>query len=184
MGMNIEEILEQLDDMLDTAWAMPLSGGKVVVDGDRVRDLLDAIRAGLPSEIRQARAIVKDRADIVDTAKKEAESIIRNAEERRNQILSHEEIVVQAQEKANQMVSEEAVYQEAKRQCQEMLLQTQIRMAELRKASNDYMDDALMRTEEVIAQSLAEVRDTRAKFKALSDAQEKKSGVSNITTEL
>ena len=84
MAMNIEEILEQLDDMLDTAWAMPLSGGKVVVDGDRVRDLLDAIRANLPSEIRQARAIVNDRADIVDTAKKEAESIIRNAEEQRS----------------------------------------------------------------------------------------------------
>ena len=102
MSMNIEDILEQLDDMLDTAWAMPLSGGKVVVDGERVRDLLDSIRANLPSEIRQARAIVKDRGDIVDTAKKEAESIIRNAEERRNQILSHEEIVVQAQEKANE----------------------------------------------------------------------------------
>lgn len=146
--MNIEEILEQLDDMLDTAWAMPLSGGKVVVDGDRVRDLLDAIRAGLPSEIRQARAIVKDRADIVDTAKKEAESIIRNAEERRNQILSHEEIVVQAQEKAN-----------------EIHIQTQKRAREMRRSAQEYTDDILRRTEEILAQQVAQVRQARVSLR-------------------
>jgi hypothetical protein len=146
--MNIEEILEQLDDMLDTAWAMPLSGGKVVVDGDRVRDLLDAIRANLPSEIRQARAIVKDRADIVDTAKKEAESIIRNAEERRNQILSHEEIVVQAQEKAN-----------------EIHIQTQKRAREMRRSAQEYTDDLLRRTEEILTQQVAQVRQARVSLR-------------------
>ena len=77
---------------------------------------------------------------------------------------------------AAQMVEEEAIYQEAKRQCQEMVLQTQTRLAEMRKASNDYMDDALRRTEEAIASSLEDVRDTRAKFKALLEAQEKRSG--------
>ena len=140
MGMNIEEILEQLDDMLDTAWAMPLSGGKVVVDGDRVRDLLDAIRASLPSEIRQARAIVKDRTEIVDTAKKEAETIIRNAEERRSQILSHEEIVVQAQEKAN-----------------EIHVQTQKRAREMRRSAQEYTDDLLRRTEEMAQPAVATI---------------------------
>ena len=144
MSMNIEEILEQLDDMLDTAWAMPLSGGKVVVDGDRVRDLLDAIRANLPSEFRQARAIVKDRAEIVDTAKKEAEAIIRKAEERRNQILSHEEIVVQAQEKAN-----------------EIHAQTQKRAREMRRSAQEYTDDLLRRTEEILAQQVGQVRQAR-----------------------
>ena len=148
MGMNIEEILEQLDDMLDTAWAMPLSGGKVVVDGDRVRDLLDAIRANLPSEIRQAKAIVKDRADIVDTAKKEAEDIIRNAEERRNQILSHEEIVVQAQEKAN-----------------EIHAQTQKRAREMRRSAQEYTDDILRRTEEILAQQVGQVRQARVSLR-------------------
>jgi hypothetical protein len=38
------------------------------------------------------------------------------------------------------------------------------------------MDDALRRTEEAITSSLEDVRDTRAKFKALIDAQEKRAG--------
>ena len=57
-------------------------------------------------------------------------------------------------------------------------------MAELRRVSNEYMDDALMRTEESIAKSLAEVRDTRTKFRALAEAQEKKNAVSSITPEV
>ena len=55
-----------------------------------------------------------------------------------------------------------------------MVAQTQNRISELRKVSNDYMDDALRRTEEAIAQSLSDVRDTRVKFRALVEAQEKR----------
>ena len=86
----------------------------------------------------------------------------------------YESRVQAAQEKADKLVEEEAIYQEAKRQCQEMVLKTQTRLAELRKVSNDYMDDALRRTEEAIAISLEDVRDTRTKFKALIENQEKK----------
>jgi hypothetical protein len=40
------------------------------------------------------------------------------------------------------------------------------------------MDDALQRTEEAMAQALSEVRETRTKFKALAEAQEKKAALS------
>ena len=149
MSKNIEDILEQLDDMLDAAWAMPLSGGKVVLNGDRVRDLLDDIRASLPSEIRQAKAIVQDRTEIVNNAKKEAEGIIRNAEERRNQILSHEEIVVQAQEKAN-----------------EIHVQTQKRAREMRRNAQEFTEDILRRTEEALTQQVSQVRQARISLRS------------------
>ena len=84
-------------------------------------------------------------------------------------------LVRQATEKAEKMITQEAIYQETKRKCQEMVEETQARMAQLRKVSNDYMDDALRRTEEAIALSLEDVRETRSKFKALVDAQEKRS---------
>lgn len=144
MNVSVEDILEQIDDMLDAAWAMPLSGGRVVVDADRMRNLIDAIRANMPSEVRQAKAIVTDRAEIISTAKKEAESIIRTAEERREQILSHEEIVVQAQEKANEIQS-----------------QTQRRARDMRKTAQEFTDDLLRQTEETLAQQMAQVRQAR-----------------------
>ena len=149
MSVTIEEILEQIDDMLDAAWAMPLSGGKVVVDAEKLRGLIDAVRGNMPSEVRQARAIVQDRADILSTAKKEAESIIRNAEERRNQILVREEIVVQAQERAN-----------------EIQAQTQKRVRDMRKTAQEFTDDLLRHTEEVLAQQVAQVRQARLNLRS------------------
>ena len=62
---------------------------------------------------------------------------------------------------------------------EEILAQNQARLAEIRKASNDYMDDALRRTEEAISLSLEEVRDTRMKFRALAEAQERKNAAPN-----
>ena len=157
---HIEEIINSLYDLIQDAKNVPLSADKCMLERDKALDMLDEIIARLPGELKQSRAIVESRNDLIGQARREAETIIR-----------------QAQEQAKQMVTQEAIYQEAKRQCQEMVVQTQVRMAELRKASNDYMDDALRRTEEAIAQSLGEVQDTRAKFKALAEAQEKKSGV-------
>ena len=158
---NTEDIISALYDMVQDARGVPLAADKCIVERDKVLDMLDEIIAQLPAELKQARTIVESRNELIGQARREAESVIR-----------------QAQEKANQMVTEETIYQEAKRQCQEMVLQTQTRMAELRKASNDYMDDALRRTEEAIAMSLEDVRDTRTKFKALVDAQEKRAAAS------
>ena len=154
---TIEDIISALYDMVQDARGVPLASDKCIVERDKVLDMLDEIIAQLPAELKQARTIVESRNELIGQARREAETLIR-----------------QAQEKANQMVTEETIYQEAKRQCQEMVQQTQARMAELRKVSNDYMDDALRRTEEAIAMSLEDVRDTRNKFKALVEAQEKR----------
>lgn len=163
---NIEDIISALYDMVQDARALPLGADKCILERDKVLDMLDEIIAQLPVELKQSRTIVESRNELIGQARREAESLIR-----------------QAQDKANQMISQEAIYQEAKRQCQEMVLQTQARMAELRKASNDYMDDALRRTEESIAISLEDVRDTRVKFKALVDAQEKRNAVTTEEAE-
>ena len=158
---HIEDLITTLYDMIQDAKSVPLAGDKCIMERDRALDLLDEIIAQLPAELKQSRTIVESRNELIGQARREAEVIIR-----------------QAQEKADRMVQEEAIYQEAKRQCQELVLNTQNQLAELRKASNAYMDDALMRTEEAMAQALAEVRDTRTKFKALTDAKDKKSDIS------
>ena len=159
---TIEDIISALYDMVQDARALPLGADKCIVERDKVLDMLDEIIAQLPAELKQARTIVESRNELIGQARREAESLIR-----------------QAQEQAAQMVTEEAIYQEAKRQCQEMIAQTQTRMSELRKTSTDFMDDALRRTEEAIAISLEDMRDTRMKFRALVEAQEKRSAAQN-----
>ena len=151
---HIEEIITALYDMIQDARALPLGADKCILERDKVLDMLDEIIAALPAELKQSRTIVESRNELIGQARREAEGIIRDA-----------------QANADEMVSREAIYIEAKRQCQEMYTNTQNRITELKKASNAYMDDALRRTEEAIAQSLAEVRDTRSKFRALTEVK-------------
>ncbi len=163
---NVEQIISALYDMVQEARNVPLSSDKCIVEREKVLDMLDEIISQLPVELKQARTIVESRNELIGQARREAETVIR-----------------QAQDKAAELVQEEAIYKEAKRQCQEMVLQTQNRLAEVRKASNDYMDDALRRTEEAITISLEDVRTTREKFAALVEAQEKRAASASVTEE-
>jgi len=149
--MNIEQILENMDEMLDKSWGLPLSGGRTVVDADKIRDLIDDIRINLPTEIKQAKAIVSDRSEILIAAKKEGEAIIRKAEERSKAMISHEEIVKQAQERAA-----------------DIMTQAQVKAREIRQAAYDFSDDLLKGTEEALAKSLGDVRSTRQALRSNS----------------
>lgn len=154
---STEDIIGALYDMIQDARAMPLSADKCIVERDQVLDMLDEISAQLPSELKQSRTIVESRNELISQARREAELIIR-----------------QAQEQAKQMVTKEAIYVEAKKRAEELAEQAQNRINALKKAGNEYMDNALRETENVIAQSLKNVQDTRLKFRTVTDAQEQR----------
>lgn len=151
---HIEDIITALYDLVQDARALPLAADKCILERDKVLDMLDEIIAQMPAELKQSRTIVESRAEIIGQAKREAENVIRKA-----------------QEEAEHLVSQQVIYEEAKRRCAEEVAQAKAQIANLRKVSNEYMDDALRRTEEAIAQGLSEVQETRAKFNALAAAQ-------------
>lgn len=163
---NTEDIIGALYDMVQDARSMPLAADKCILERDRVLDMLDEILAQLPGEIKQSRAIVESRTEIVAQARREAENILK-----------------EAQEKSKQMVTKEAIYLEAKKRSEELVGQTQNRINQLRKAANEYMDESLRQTEEVMSKALSEVRDTRMKFRAVTDAQEQRKNV-NVDIEV
>ena len=154
---NTEDIIGSLYDLIQDARSMPLASDKCIIERDLALDMLDEIIAQLPGELKQSRTIVESRNELISQARREAESIIR-----------------QAQEQAQQLVTQEAIYNEAKRRSEEIALQTQNRVAQIQKAGNSYMDESLRQTEEVIAKALNEVRETRMKFRSITEAQEQR----------
>ncbi len=154
---NTEDIIGALYDMVQDARSMPLAADKCILERDRVLDLLDEIIAQLPSELKQSRTIVESRNELISQARREADSILR-----------------EAQDKVQQMVTKEAIYAEAKKRSEELVGQTQTRINQLRKAGNEYMDESLRQTEDAISQALAEVRETRMKFRTITEAQEQR----------
>ncbi len=144
--MTLDELLEQFDEVLDSGIKIP--GKKTVVDVEKLRAVVDDIRLNIPSEIKQARGIVADRADIITTAKHEADGIIRAAEERAKAMVAEEEIVKLSQEKAAEIIAN-----------------AQAKSREMRKAAQDFVDDIMCRADEGLTANLAEVRKTRASLR-------------------
>ncbi len=141
--MNMDDLMEQLDEVLETGFKMP--GKRVVVDIEKVRAIIDDMRMTMPTEVKQAKGIVADRADIINNAKREADSIIRVAEERAKAMTAQEEITKLAQAKAG-----------------EMLAAAQKKSREMRKAAQDFVDDLMQRSDEQLTANLNEIRKTRA----------------------
>lgn len=154
---NTEDIIGALYDMIQDARSVPLNADKCMVERDKVLDMLDEIITQLPAELKQSRTIVDSRNELISQARREAETIIR-----------------QAQEEAKELVNREAIYVEARRRSEELVKQTQAKIEAVKQAGNAYMDGNLQKTEEVIAKCLLEVRETRSKFQALMGAQEQR----------
>ena len=142
--MKIEMILDLMDETIEKAWNLPLSGGRCVVDVEKLQTLIDDMRMNLPTEITQAKAVASDRAEIIAIARREAEQLIRRAEEQAKKLIERETIVKQARAKANDMVS-----------------QAQVHARELRQGAQNFSDDTLRKAEEALTKSITELRTTR-----------------------
>lgn len=148
--MIIDDILDMMDDLLDSAASVPFSVKKSIIDCDQMRDYINEIRLNLPQEIKQAKLIVRDRQSIMTDANKEADAIIRRAEDRAKVIVSNDEITKQAKLRAADIIN-----------------QAQGRAKELKNVANKYIDDVLVRTEECLQANLADVRKTRQAVKTV-----------------
>ncbi len=146
----IDDILDMMDDMLDNASSVPFSVKKSIIDCDQMRDYINEIRLNLPQEIKQAKLIVRDRQSIINDANKEADSIVRRAEDRAKVIVSNDEITKAAKARAVEMVN-----------------QAQAKSKEIKNAANKYIDDVLVQAEECLQANLADIRKTRQAVKSI-----------------
>ena len=146
--MNIDELLDLMEETMEEASGLPFSGSKRMVDIDKMRDIIDEVRLNMPTEIRQAKAIVNDRADIIASAKREAEAIVKKAEDRARVLVGEEQIVRASQQRAAEILSS-----------------AQSQSREMRTTVTDYCENMLRITEEQLARNAAEVKTVRANLR-------------------
>ena len=146
-GTPIDELINALYEMVEDAWTMPLGADRCVLEREKVLDVLDEIRANLPSDLKMAREIVAKRNEILESGKKEAENMRK-----------------QAEDFARQRVSEHEVTQEARKKAAEMIASAEQRAREVMRVAGEYCDDAMKRTEDALSQTLDEVKQSRTQF--------------------
>ena len=142
--MSIDKTIDDLYDILDGSWHLPLSGGKIIVDSKEIRCLLEDLRLKLPTEIVQAKSIVEDRYKIIDDAKQEADKIIKASQEKIKLMVNQSEIVKNAQMVASQILSE-----------------AKANSKEIKTAANQYVDNLMKDLDKIISSSLSDIRQAR-----------------------
>ncbi|MDR0914405.1 MAG: ATPase [Oscillospiraceae bacterium] len=149
--MKIEELFDELQDMVHEAKVMPFMGGKILLEPERILDLLEEIHDNMPLEVQQAKSIVHERNQILAEAKREGEDIIRNAEERRKNLIKQSDIVHQATLQANEIIAD-----------------SKQKTTDMRRAANDYVENLMKHIDDSITEHLNELRKTRASIKQQS----------------
>ena len=142
--MNVEELLELMEETLEAGTAVPFSPSKRMDDVDRMRDIIDEVRNNLPDEVRESKKIVNDREQIMKNARIESENIIQQAEERARTLTSEQEIVKRSQQRAV-----------------EILTAAQSQAKELSRNATVYCEGILKNSEEVLARSVSDIKNTR-----------------------
>lgn len=147
--MRVDEILEQMESVLANGMLIPMKKNSVIVNAAELRALIDQLENVLPVELEEAQNILRQKEQILSSARSEANAIIHNAEENRKAMISNSEIIRAAESKAKTI-----------------LFNANAKAAELNRASMEYIENNLKDAEEALAKSLQSVHATKQAFSA------------------
>ncbi len=145
--MSIDEILDDMDDLLDKAAGVPFASHKSIIDGERLRELINDVRLNVPQEIKHAKMVEYDRDRILKEAEARAELIVRQAEER-----------------AKQLMSEEAIIREAKKYAAELVNNAKAESDAIKNATDVYIGKRFKEAENFFSTGLQDVQQRKAKL--------------------
>lgn len=155
MEYSLLDLISMLDEVVRKAAPFPI-GKKSLVDVTEIDEIATEMRLVLPREIQQAQNIVADKNRIISDAKKEAEDIIRRAEQQRKEL-----------------IEENSILQEARRRATEEISAAQQRSSLIRNSTQDFTDKMLARVEELMVKDVNELRILRKTLASGTDLQQK-----------
>ena len=144
--MEIMEIIDMMEETIDKAPVVPLSG-KILVDKEDLLDYIQEMRLVFPDEVKEAKWVKEERERILAEAQTRSETMVKNAEEKVVQMIDEHEITKEAVEHANQMVND-----------------AQTKAMEIKTDCDQYADDILNDIEKRLDMLLKKVHDDRTYF--------------------
>lgn len=145
--MNLVILLDRLDQLIDSAPEIPLTG-KSLIDAEEALDLIDKIRNTLPEEVKRAEWLTSEKDRMLKESQVEAERIVVQAEEYAAKMVSESEIVRKAREEAKSLV------ENARKEAREM-----------EREASEYADGVLANLEGALQKTLNVVKQGRNELK-------------------
>ena len=163
MSSRIEQIIEEIEEYVDSCKFQPLSTTKIVVNKEELEELLRELRLKTPDEIKRYQKIISNKDAILADAQSKADGIIANAEARAREMVSQHEVTQQAYAQAN------ATINRANQQAQGILDSATSDANNIRLSAITYTDDMLANLSDLMGSTL---EDAGAKYKAFTESLE------------
>ena len=145
--MEIYDLLDQLENLIEESKKIPFSD-KCIVEQEQINDLIKEIRLKLPDELKQAKWVKEERERILNEAKKEADGMVKDAENKTIFMIDEHEITKKAYEQKNQIVS-----------------QANESSREITQGAREYADNILANLSETLEKTLKEIESNRKELK-------------------
>lgn len=138
--MDILHLVDRLEELLNQSRPLPFTHN-VIVDEDRMLDLIDQMRVAIPEEVKKAQQLLAQKDRILAQAQEEA-----------NRTLTI------AREKSEQLVERDAIVQAAQARAEQIVAQARLDVESTRHEADDYVLETLTRLEIELDRSLSQVR--------------------------
>lgn len=134
---DIIELLDILYGMITEAWSVPLGNDKCIIEREKAVEIINDIKANLPTALAEAKRLVAARDEFIGNAKKEAEAMRKSAEESARAMVEEQEIVRAAKSASNEIISA-----------------AETKSAEIRKAASVYINEIMRQAQSSLTNSL------------------------------
>jgi F0F1-type ATP synthase membrane subunit b/b' len=138
--MDILQLIDRLEELFNESKTIPLTRN-VMVDEDRMLDIIDQMRIAIPEEVKKAQQLLGQRDRVLAQAQEEANRTIEIARQKADQLVAKDMIVVEAQRRAEQILS-----------------QARSEAENVRADADDYVVDSLHQLETELDRNLNQVR--------------------------
>ena len=138
--MDILQLVDRLEELFNEARAVPFTHN-VVVDEDRMLEVIDQMRIVIPEEVKKAQQVLQQRDRFMAQAQEEADRTVALARDKAEQVAARDNIVVEAQRRAEQIIAQARADAEA-----------------TRRDADDYVVDTLVQLQDTLEKVLNQVR--------------------------
>jgi hypothetical protein len=112
--MDILHLIDRLEELFNESKAVPLTRN-VMVDEDKMLDIIDQMRISIPEEVKKAQQILVQKDRFLAQAQEEANRTVEIARQKADELIHRDMIVVEAQRRAEQIVGQARADAEATR---------------------------------------------------------------------
>lgn len=103
--MDILHLIDRLEELFNDSRAVPLTRN-VMVDEDKMLDIIDQMRIAIPEEVKKAQQLLAQRDRIMAQAQEEANRTVEIARGKAEELVHRDLVVQEAQRRADQIVSQ------------------------------------------------------------------------------